>query len=285
MPELPEVETVRRGLEPSMRGAVLNEVRLYRPNLRFDLPQDMVTLLPTRRIEALRRRGKYILIDFDNGWTVIVHLGMSGSFRVGAAGALKADHAHDHVQWFYTAADGENFTAIYNDPRRFGFFDMVRSDAAADYSAFAAMGPEPFDPAFNGAYLKARLAASRAPIKQALLDQSVVAGLGNIYVCEALYRAGIDPRRKAGAIAVARYEALAVHAVAVLNEALDSGGSTLRDHRAVDGGTGYFQHRFDVYDREGLFCANPDCQSGEKGCIKRIVQAGRSTFFCPVRQT
>lgn len=280
MPELPEVETVRRGLEPSMQGATLTAVLLHRPDLRFAIPPRL-TNFAGRRIETLGRRGKYLLLNLSGGDTVIVHLGMSGSIRVGPAAQVTRDSVHDHVQLHFRTEKGDDFAAIYHDPRRFGFFDVCPTTDLASYPAFAAMGPEPFDPSFDGPYLKSRLSASRAPIKQALLDQSVVAGLGNIYVCEALFRAGIDPRRKAAAVSGVRTAALAGHIRDVLTDALNSGGSTLRDHRGVDGSLGYFQHRFDVYDRAGDACRNPDCQTTGKGCITRLVQAGRSTFFCP----
>ncbi len=280
MPELPEVETVRRGLAPVMEGAVLEAVSLRRADLRFPLPARFAERLEGARIEALTRRGKYLLAALSGGETLIMHLGMSGRFSVEGARPGRfhqtiAHHpAHDHVV-FALARDGKaRATITYNDVRRFGFMDLVRTEALDRCRHFAAMGPEPLGPAFTDAYFRERLKGRRTPIKAALLDQRIVAGVGNIYACEALYRAGVSPRRKAASVAGARSDRLRAALVETLAEAIEAGGSTLRDFAASDGALGYFQHAFKVYDRASAQCAS--CGDA----IKRIEQAGRSTFYC-----
>ncbi len=291
MPELPEVETVRRGLEPAMLGARIQKVELRRADIRFPFPPRFAQRLTGRRIVALGRRAKYLLFGLDSGETLIAHLGMSGSFRIEAAKSVtpgvfhherSKEPKHDHV---VLDLDNGN-VVIYNDPRRFGFMDLVRSEALESHPRLRALGDEPLAQEFDAARLAALLGGSRAPLKAALLDQKRIAGLGNIYVCEALFRAGLNPSRPAGVLANARggptraAVALAKAIREVLEEAIEAGGSTLRDHRQADGGLGYFQHAFSVYDREGAACLRSRCA----GTIARVPHSGRSTFYCPVCQ-
>jgi formamidopyrimidine-DNA glycosylase len=291
MPELPEVETVRRGLAKVLAGARIEGIELRRANLRFPFPDRFAERLTGRRVGDLTRRAKYILASLDSGETLILHLGMSGSFRIerGTAKTPGAFHfarsksaAHDHV--VFRLSNGAR--ATYNDPRRFGFMLLARSDSLAAHPLFARLGAEPLDAEFDAAALARLFAGRRTPLKGALLDQSLVAGLGNIYVCEALHRAGLSPLREAGTLAepagapTAKARRLAAAIRAVLEEAIAAGGSTLRDHRQTDGDLGYFQHSFAVYGKEGAACPRARC----KGTIVRIVQAGRSTFCCPACQ-
>jgi formamidopyrimidine-DNA glycosylase len=287
LPELPEVETVRRGLVPVLEGAVIAMARVNRPDLRWPLPERMAERLTGARVERLRRRSKYLLADLDTGETLIVHLGMSGRMivsgeaaRRGAPGifhhAHPAPEKHDHV-----VLDTETGARItFNDARRFGAMDLVATVRAAEHPLLAGLGPEPLGNAFDEVYLAQRFAGKRAPVKAALLDQRIVAGLGNIYVCEALHRSGISPLRHAGRIGIARIGRLAGSIRDVLAEAIAAGGSSLRDYRQTDGELGYFQHSFRVYGREGEPCQKPDCT----GIIRRRIQAGRSTFYCPACQ-
>jgi formamidopyrimidine-DNA glycosylase len=279
MPELPEVETVRRGMEPAMQGQRFARVQVNRPDLRWPFPNRMAERLTGARVERLRRRSKYILCDLDSAETLLIHLGMSGRVLISGdpLGQFVHDHPaaekHDHV--VFDMQNGARIT--YNDPRRFGAMDLIETAALEAHPLIAALGPEPLGNAFSGAVLRAALEGRNTPIKAALLDQKTVAGLGNIYVCEALYRSGIDPRRKARAISAPRVEALATAVREVLQEAIEAGGSSLKDYRRADGELGYFQHNFDAYDREGQPCKRAGCG----GTIRRIVQSGRSTFFCP----
>ncbi|WP_415182173.1 bifunctional DNA-formamidopyrimidine glycosylase/DNA-(apurinic or apyrimidinic site) lyase [Phaeovulum sp.] len=278
MPELPEVETVRRGLAPAMEGAVIELAEVNRPDLRWPLPERMAERLTGARVERLRRRSKYILADLDTGETLLIHLGMSGRMLVSGEvlGGFHHDHPapqkHDHV--VLHMAGGARVT--FNDARRFGAMDLVRTDREAAHWLLAGLGPEPFGNGFHEDYLIARLKGRATPIKTALLDQRIVAGLGNIYVSEVLHRAGLDPRRKAGRIAAVRTAGLVPLIREVLAEAIEAGGSSLRDHRRPDGELGYFQHIFRVYDREGDPCLKEGCT----GTIQRIVQSGRSSYFC-----
>lgn len=282
MPELPEVETVRRGLIPAMEGRRIARAEVRRPDLRWPLPERMAERLTGARVERLRRRSKYILVDFDTGETLIVHLGMSGRMLVSGAmlGQFHQDHPapakHDHV-----VLDMEGGARVtFNDARRFGMMDLTPTASAEAHPLLAGIGPEPLGNAFSEAYLASRLKDRNTPVKSALLDQKLVAGLGNIYVCEVLFRAGIDPRRQAGRIAPARAAALVPVIREVLGEAIEAGGSSLKDYRQADGELGYFQHAFRVYDREGAPCVTPGCT----GTIRRVVQSGRSSFFCPICQ-
>lgn len=279
MPELPEVETVRTGLAPAMEGAVIARAQVNRPDLRWPFPDRMADRLTGRRVERLRRRSKYILADLDGGESLLIHLGMSGRMTVSGdpLGQFVHDHPqaekHDHV--ILDMANGARIT--FNDPRRFGAMDLLPTLEEAAHPLLARLGPEPLGNAFNGDYLAAVLKPRRTPIKAALLDQRVVAGLGNIYVCEALFRAAISPLRRCDRIASHRFVALVPIIRDVLTEAIAAGGSSLRDFRQASGDLGYFQHSFDVYGREGETCRTPDCGAA----IRRAVQSGRSSFFCP----
>ena len=282
MPELPEVETVRLGLSPVLTGARLARVEARRPGLRFAFPEGFVQRLTGARVQRLARRGKYLLAPLDRGETLIIHLGMTGRFEIeGAEGsapggfalAAPADPKHAHVV-FETDA-GARLT--FFDARRFGSMDLIATSELGAYPVLAGMGPEPLGGAFDPAYLKAVFAGRRQGAKTLLLDQRIVAGLGNIYVCEALHRAGVSPVKPAGAIGGRKRDAIVPAVRSVLNEAILAGGSTLRDYAGADGALGYFQHRFQVYGREGEPCLSPGCG----GVVRRIVQAGRSTFHCP----
>jgi formamidopyrimidine-DNA glycosylase len=292
MPELPEVETVRRGLEPAMEGARFVKVEARRPDLRWPLPKDFSRRIEGLVVTGLGRRGKYLLADLSSGDVLLMHLGMSGSFRVAANGGEKTpaefhhersnDFGHDHVVFHMSSGA----TITFNDPRRFGFMKLVpRHDLDRD-PLMRSLGPEPLGNAFDAALLANACAGKKTSLKAALLDQKVVAGLGNIYVCEALHRARLSPKRRASTIASKngagneRAERLVEAVRAVLNDAIKQGGSSLRDHRQTTGELGYFQHHFRVYDREGARCPTKGCG----GTVKRIVQSGRSTFFCPVCQ-
>ena len=281
MPELPEVETVRRGLAPVMEGAAFARVELRRPDLRYPLPDKFEKRLTGARVEGLDRRGKYLIAALSTGESLIMHLGMSGRFTIskgrtlqpgGYLRAHECDPKHDHVVLHVKGRSPALIT--YNDPRRFGFLDLVPTAALENSKHFQRMGPEPLGKGFSPLILNASLKGKNTPIKAALLDQQVVAGLGNIYVCEALYRARVSPRRKAASVAGKRGERLYRAIGGVLRDAIEAGGSSLRDFASADGGLGYFQHRFEVYDREGQTC--PSCG----GVISRLIQSGRSTFFC-----
>lgn len=279
MPELPEVETVRRGLAPSMENAVITRAQVNRPDLRWPFPERMAERLRGRRVLSLRRRSKYILADLDSGETLLIHLGMSGRMLVSGdpLGQFVHNHPapekHDHV--VFDMDNGARIT--FNDPRRFGAMDLLDTATAEDSKLLSVLGPEPLGNAFSESYLVAALKGKNTPIKSALLDQGIIAGLGNIYVCETLFRAGIHPKRKAGQIAAARVAALVPIIREVLNDAIAAGGSSLKDFRSAGGELGYFQHRFDVYDREGQPCHSDGCDAQ----IRRIVQSGRSSFYCP----
>ncbi|MEM0947076.1 MAG: bifunctional DNA-formamidopyrimidine glycosylase/DNA-(apurinic or apyrimidinic site) lyase [Pseudomonadota bacterium] len=278
MPELPEVETVRRGLEPVLTGRRIARAAVNRPDLRWPLPDNMAARLTGQTVTALRRRSKYILADLSSGETLIIHLGMSGRMLISGAqvGAFYHDHPapakHDHV-----VLDIEGGARVtFNDARRFGAMDLTPTADADAHWLLDRIGPEPLGNTFNEDYLVAAFKGRNMPVKSALLDQRIVAGLGNIYVCEALHRAGISPRRKAGRIAEERVRALVPVIRAVLTDAIEAGGSSLRDYRQADGELGYFQHTFRVYGREGATCVTPNCL----GTVTRIVQSGRSTFHC-----
>jgi len=274
MPELPEVETVRRGLALKMSGRRILQAELRRPDLRRPFPPALADRLDGARIGALGRRGKYILIELDADGLLLLHLGMSG--RVTAGSASLPDAPHDHV--VLRLDDG---TVIrFNDPRRFGLLDYVKRGEEGQHPLLAGLGPEPLEAAFDGPYLSAALAGKMTPIKSALIDQRIVAGLGNIYVCEALFRAGISPRRLSASIGRGRADRIVSGIRSVLIEAIQAGGSSLRDYVQADGELGYFQHRWAVYGHEGDPCPGCDCSGG----VHRIVQSGRSTFFCAKRQ-
>ena len=274
MPELPEVETVRRGLALRISGRRIVRAELRRPDLRRPFPPMLAERLDGARIGGLARRGKYILIELDETGLLLLHLGMSGRITTGGPG--EADAKHDHV--VLTLDDGT--VVRLNDARRFGTLDYLRRGEEASHPLLAGMGPEPLEPGFDGAYLGRSLAGKMTPIKAALLDQRVVAGLGNIYVCEALYRAGLSPRRLAATVTGGRAVRLATAIRDVLAEAIEAGGSSLRDYVRANGELGYFQHRWAVYGREGEPCPGCTCAEG----VRRISQSGRSTFFCAKKQ-
>lgn len=285
MPELPEVETVRRGLAPVLEGERLVRVEARRPDLRFPFPDGFVQRLVGARVTGLKRRAKYLLVDLDRSETLVSHLGMSGRFRIEGPAAAEPgrfhrasgdDPRHDHVV-FETGSGGR---IVYHDPRRFGFMGLIPTAQLETHPWFAAMGPEPLSDDFDGARLSAVFQDRRQGPKTLLLDQRTVAGLGNIYVCEALHAARISPFRPAGRVSRPRLDLLAGTVKAVLARAIEAGGSTLRDFAAADGALGYFQHSFRAYDREGEACTNPGCS----GVIRRRIQAGRSTFWCPACQ-
>jgi formamidopyrimidine-DNA glycosylase len=286
MPELPEVETVRRGLSPALVGRRLVRAQAFRPDLRFPLPADFTARLTGARIERLDRRGKFLLAFLDTGEVLLMHLGMTGRFTV-----LTPEGPERPGDFYYAEAPNPVHTHVafeteegvrveYNDPRRFGYMDLLPGGGWETTAHFRGMGPEPLGPAFSGAALAKAFAGRVQSVKACLLDQRMVAGLGNIYVCEALHRTGISPTRAAGRISRRRLDALAAAIKTVLEEAIAAGGSTLRDYAHADGALGYFQHAFRVYDREGAACPTPECA----GVVARIVQGGRSTFYCPTCQ-
>lgn len=280
MPELPEVETVRRGLAPAMEGKRILRVETRRKDLRFPFPANFNQRIEGAKLSHMGRRAKYLVAELSNGEALIMHLGMTGRFTVHGKTPGKfhhdagGDEKHDHVV-FEMQGGGR---VVFNDARRFGFMDLWPTENLSTYAPFAGMGPEPISNEFSGAYLHEAFRGKKTPVKSALLDQNVVAGLGNIYVCEALYRSGISPKKLAGAIRRDRLEVLAIEVRKVIEEAILAGGSTISDYKSTGGELGYFQHAFRIYDREGepcLACERP---------VKRIVQSGRSTFYCAACQ-
>ncbi len=282
MPELPEVETVRAALEKSLKGRRIVCADIRRAGLRTPFPKTLKKDLENRRFAAFRRRAKYIIADFEDNASpsLVIHLGMSGRVQLPARGTGYKPQKHDHV--ILEMDDGSLF--VFNDARRFGMIFLVPHDCPETHNAFADMGPEPLEKDFTGDVLHAALAKKSCCIKAALMDQRVVAGLGNIYVCEALFSAGISPLRAAGRVTKNESGTLVREIKKVLRAAIKSGGSTLRDYRRTDGTTGYFQHRFSVYDRENESCPGCHCDKARTGGVRRIVQQGRSTFFCPRKQ-
>jgi formamidopyrimidine-DNA glycosylase len=289
MPELPEVETVRRGLQPVMEGAKIVKAEARRKDLRFPFQKDFVARLEGQTVTGLGRRAKYLMADLGSGDVLLMHLGMSGSFRVVRDDDAKTpgqfhhprseDRAHDHV--LFRMSSGAD--VIFNDPRRFGYMKIIARHALEHEPRLKDLGPEPLGNEFDARMLARSCADKNTSLKAALLDQRVVAGLGNIYVCEALFRAHLSPRRRAATLATKKGDATdhakrlvtAIHAV--LNQAIKAGGSSLRDHRQTSGELGYFQHSFQVYDREGEKCQSAGCG----GIVRRFTQNGRSTFWCP----
>jgi formamidopyrimidine-DNA glycosylase len=279
MPELPEVETVMRGLAARLQGRVLTHVEVRRADLRWALPVGLAARLTGARVLGFRRRGKYFFIRLNGGDSLLVHLGMSGRMGVAPVHSPVGTSVHPVAHEHFVAVTNDGWRVSFIDPRRFGSLDLVRTNAEDAHRLLASMGPEPLEPAFTPAVLSAALAGKRTPIKAALLDQSVVAGLGNIYVCEALFTARISPRRLAASVAGARAARLVPAIRATLTAAIAAGGSSLRDYRQASGELGYFQHAWKVYGREGEAC---EACPGPPACdgISRIVQSGRSTFFC-----
>jgi formamidopyrimidine-DNA glycosylase len=289
MPELPEVETVRRGLQPVMEGAKIMKAEARRKDLRFPFQKDFTARLQGQTVTGLGRRAKYLMADLGSGDVLLMHLGMSGSFRVLEQSEAKTpgefhhprgkDSAHDHVV-FHMSSGAD---VVFNDPRRFGYMKIIARNALDDEPLLKGLGPEPLGNEFDAKMLARACANKKTSLKAALLDQRVVAGLGNIYVCEALFRAQLSPRRLAATLATKAGEPTdrakrlveAIHAV--LNQAIKAGGSSLRDHRQTSGELGYFQHSFQVYDREGERCQTANCA----GVVRRFTQNGRSTFWCP----
>lgn len=282
MPELPEVETVRRGLEPVLKGARLTRVRQNRPDLRFPFPERFPERLEDAVVERLERRAKYLLFPLSTGETWVTHLGMTGRFTLDGEQLGEFEEPapiggkHEHMS-LCAVRDGVTTRVGFADARRFGFMGLIPTDEVEAHPWFAGLGPGPLGNGFSGAHLAEVFAGKKQNIKVSLLDQRNVAGLGNIYVCEALYRARISPLTPAGKVTRPRLETLASVVRDVLNEAIEAGGSTLKDFANAEGGQGYFQHRFDVYGREGEPCLGDGCT----GVVKRIVQGGRSTFWCP----
>lgn len=289
MPELPEVETVRRGLQPAMEGSKILKAEARRKDLRFPFQKGFIARLEGQTITGLGRRAKYLMADLNSGDVLLMHLGMSGSFRVlkqdGAAAPGKfhyprsEDRAHDHVVFHMSSGAA----VVFNDPRRFGYMKIIARNAIEDEPLLKGLGPEPLGNEFDAAMLARSCHNKRTSLKAALLDQRVVAGLGNIYVCEALFRSHLSPRRLAATLATKKAEPTdhskrlvdAIHSV--LNQAIKAGGSSISDHRLTNGDLGYFQHSFQVYDREGETCRTSGCG----GIVRRFTQNGRSTFWCP----
>ena len=275
MPELPEVETVMRGLMPAMENRKIVKADVHREGLRWPFPPLFADRLSGARVEGMHRRAKYILMALDSGESLLVHLGMSGKVTIDDSGAL-VPGKHDHV-----VLDMENgIRILFNDPRRFGMLDLLDSKNPEAHKMLATLGPEPLGNRFDASYLEQKLKGRKSPIKSSLLDQRIIAGLGNIYVCEALWRAGINPLSSSGSLNPAQLSSLTGHIRDVLSEAIRAGGSSLKDYRQANGELGYFQHSFAVYGREGEPCRKPGCL----GKITRIVQSGRSSFYCPTCQ-
>ena len=291
MPELPEVETVRRGLQPVMEGARIVRAELRRLDLRFAFPTRLAERIEGQEVISVARRAKYLLFQLENGLTMLSHLGMSGSFRIEKGGGEDTPglfhhergklQAHDHVILSMVSPNGQECRIIYNDPRRFGFMDLIEPGGFHGNRFLQGLGVEPVGNELSGALISALFAKKAAPLKSALLDQRLIAGLGNIYVCEALWRSGLSPERASQTICGTKQaEGLASDIREVVAEAIQAGGSSLRDYMQTDGSLGYFQHSFAVYDREGEKCRKARC----KGTVSRIVQSGRSSFFCPACQ-
>jgi formamidopyrimidine-DNA glycosylase len=291
MPELPEVETVRRGLQPVMEGARIARVEQRRPDLRFPFPRRFAGRIEGQAVISVSRRAKYLLFQLDSGLTMLSHLGMSGSFRIETGGGEETPGvfhhgrgkllAHDHVVLNLTSPGGQECRVIYNDPRRFGFMDLIEPGELHTNRFLQGLGVEPVGNELSGALISALFAKKAAPLKSALLDQRLIAGLGNIYVCEALWRSGLSPERASMTISgTKKADRLASDIREVIGEAIKAGGSSLRDYMQTDGSLGYFQHSFSVYDREGEPCRKARC----KGTVRRIAQSGRSSFFCPACQ-
>lgn len=280
MPELPEVETVMRGLDPVLTGHKIKSVQTYRKNLRIDFPKDMDGLLKNHTISHLSRRAKYILIHFDHDLILVIHLGMSGRMLIVPAQQSYDLIKHDHMR--IEMKGGQQI--IYNDPRRFGMVFILHKNDYDAHPIFGKLGVEPLEGEFHALYLKAQLKNKIVPIKQAIMDQNIVVGVGNIYASEALFQAKINPLKPSGDLTMKQLNALVAAIQDVLKRAIKAGGSTLKDYRHANGDLGYFQHNFKVYDRAGQACPTCDCNLSKTGGVTRLVQGGRSTFYCPVKQ-
>ncbi len=278
MPELPEVETVCRGLDPVMTGQVITGIDTHRTGLRVPFPKALSKSVAGARVLRITRRAKYILAHLDNGFVLVMHLGMSGRMMVEEAGykPVKHDHMVIHLK--------DKRMVVFNDARRFGVVDLVEEEALESHTLFRHLGPEPLANAFSGPALAAKLKGKKTSIKVAIMDQRVVVGVGNIYASEALFLAGISPKRLAGQVQGERAEAFVQAIRKVLQKAIKAGGSSLRDYRQADGELGYFQHQFTVYDREGQACPGCTCDIAKTKGILRITQGGRSSFYCPRKQ-
>ncbi len=282
MPELPEVETVMRGLSPFLLGRCLTTIDIRSPALRIPIPKRQLKLLAGHRIVSLIRRAKYILINFDNDQTLIAHLGMTGSFTVYPVHQHKDIDLDRHDHFIFTT--DKNVKIIYRDPRRFGVIDVIKTKDIPVYKSLTKLGAEPLEDTFTADILFKKLQSRHLAIKPAIMDQSVVVGVGNIYASEALYLSGIDPTLPAHLLSFKACQILVEKIKFILRAAIESGGSTLRDYRRVGGETGYFQFNFSVYDREGEACPDCTCSLKSTGGIQRIIQAGRSSFYCPKKQ-
>lgn len=281
MPELPEVETVCRGIQNALQGNVIETVHVFRPDIRFPIPKNLADLSKGQTLSSIHRRGKYALLNLSNDQTIIIHLGMSGRILITPTGENRSKEKHDHVVFDFK--DGAQMA--FNDPRRFGFIDITPTASLEEYKFFASMGPEPLSNHFNGDYLLKALQNKKSPIKTALLDQKIVSGLGNIYVCEALFKAGISPIRTGQSLNRDEIEKL-THAIKeTLTIAIEAGGSSLKDYQQTDGTLGYFQHQFAVYGKAGGKCPECCCDIKDTDGIQKIVQAGRSTFYCSSKQS
>jgi len=280
MPELPEVETVMRGLAPYMSDSLIDHVTLNRADLRFPFPDKFIENLQGHAITHLSRRAKYLLLHLNNKKILTVHLGMSGSMQIFENAQDYQHKKHDHVVLRLTSPQYGAIIIAYNDPRRFGFMDIIAADHWQQHKFFAHLAPEPLGNDFHADYLYKALESKKTSIKQALLDQKIVVGVGNIYACEALYQAQISPLQRACDVPRLKIERLVPIIRKVLQAAIESGGSSLRDHIQVDGSLGYFQHHFHVYGRTGQYCGHKKCESKSTPCIQRIAQGGRSTFYC-----
>ena len=282
MPELPEVETIMRGISPFLEGATIKKIQLNRADLRWPFPENFASRIKEAKVLNLKRRSKYILVELSTGETLLIHLGMSGKILVSNSkiGNYFYESAqasnHDHV--IFTLNDGTVIT--YNDPRRFGAMDLTKTDDLNNHKFLQKLGPEPLGNNFNSEYLKIKLSKKESPIKNVLLDQSIVAGLGNIYVCEALFMSGISPKKIASKISKNKCEELVQNIRAILISAIKAGGSSLKDFTDIQGNSGYFQFEFYVYGRENEYCKTTNCDRK----IKRISQSGRSSFYCPCCQ-
>ena len=280
MPELPEVEIVCRGLIPVMEGAIINSLKTTRPNLRTPFPENFSEKVKNSKIIKINRRAKYAQLILNNDLTIVIHLGMSGVIKIITPEEKYENAKHDHM----IISLNNGYKIILNDPRRFGMVLLINSNEINEHKSFSSLGPEPFSNEFNGEYLYKELQKRTGKIKSALLDQSLIAGLGNIYVCEALFDTSICPTRKSNSLTKEDAENLVIASKEILDRAIKAGGSTLKDYRHVNGDLGYFQHQFKVYGKEGQKCPECNCDITKTNGIKRINQSGRSSFYCQNKQ-